>query len=151
EFFRVDQRGAAQADIEQVGEGAGAGRDQATEDLGAVVGEREDEAANILARHAGGIGGPDQRADRGAGDGGGFAAHLVDRLEHRDMREPARATAAQCKREALAHRAPASRAYCQALTASGRTSGAIAAAVSLVAVPSRTRPTMPCRMAASRK
>ena len=38
-----------------------------------------------------------------------------------------------------------------AFAASGRTSGAMAAAFSLVAVPSRTRPTMPCRIAASRK
>ena len=51
--------------------------------------------------------------------------------------------AAERKGKALRHCAPASRANSQALMASGRTSGAIAAAFSLVAVPSRTRPTMP--------
>src|SRR5262249_58509262 len=87
--------------------------------------------------------GSDQCADRGAGDGGGLLAHVVERFEHRDMREPARAAAAERKAETPRHSAPASRANSQALTASGRTSGAMAAAVSLGAVPSRTRPTMP--------
>jgi len=39
----------------------------------------------------------------------------------------------------------------QALSASGRIISALAGANSLVAVPSRTRPMMPCRMAAMRK
>ena len=151
EFFRVHQRGAAKAEVEQVGEGAGARRDEAAKDLGAVMRQHDDEAADLLAGHPRRIGGADQRADRGAGDGGGPRTHLVERFEHGDMREPARAAAAERKGKASAHRAPASRANSQASTASGRTSGAMAAAVSLVAVPSRTRPTMPCRIAARRK
>src|SRR5262249_5571941 len=124
-------------------------RDQAAEHLGAVVGERDDEAADVPARHPRRVGRADQRADRGAGDGGGPFAHVVERFEHRDMGEPARAAAAECKGKALRHRAPASRANSQALTASGRTSGAMAAAVSLAAVPAR--PTMPWKIAARRK
>src|SRR6185437_8981027 len=48
-------------------------------------------------------------------------------------------------------RAPASRANSHALSASGRIISALAGANSLVAVPSRTRPMMPCKMAAMRK
>src|SRR4029453_5362288 len=97
------------------------------------------------------IGGADQSADRGAGDGGGLLAHVVERFQHRDGGDPAPPAAAEPKGETLRHRAPASRANSQALTASGRTSGAMAAPVSLVAVPSRTRPTMPWKIAARRK
>ena len=151
EFFRIDQGGTAEAHAEQVCKRAGARGDEPAEHVRAVVGEPDDEATDLLARHPGGIGGADQRADRRAGDGDGLPAHFVERFEHRDMREPARAAAAKREREALRHRAPASRAKSQAVAASGRTSGAMAAAVSLVAVPSRTRPTMPCRIAARRK
>ena len=45
----------------------------------------------------------------------------------------------------------ASRANSQALSASGRTISALAGANSDVAVPSRTRPMMPCKIAAMRK
>ena len=48
-------------------------------------------------------------------------------------------------------RAPACRANSHALSASGRIISALAGANSLVAVPSRTRPMMPCKMAAMRK
>src|ERR1700722_11229336 len=48
-------------------------------------------------------------------------------------------------------RAPASLANSQALSASGRIISALAGANSDVAVPSRTRPIMPCKMAAMRK
>jgi hypothetical protein len=61
-----------------------------------------------------------------------------------------KARSARREREAL-HDGPASRANAHALSASGCTISAIAAAFSFVAVPSRTRPTMPWRMAASRK
>ena len=86
-----------------------------------------------------------------------FDRQAVHRALAGDVRDPARAAATQCQRktlrarQALAHGAPASRANAQAFSASGRTSGAMAAALALVAVPSRTRPTMPCRMAARRK
>src|SRR6266446_6987296 len=151
EFFRVDQRGAAEAQVEEIGKRARARRDQAAKNLGAVMGERDDEAADLPARHPRRVGGCDQGADRGAGDGGGLLAHVVERFQHRDVGEPARAAAAEREGKSLRHRAPASRANSQALTASGRTSGAMAAAFSLVAVPSRTRPTMPWKIAARRK
>ena len=55
----------------------------------------------------------------------------------------------ESERKAL--HAAVSCANCQALAASGRTMAAMPIAFSLVAVPSRTRPAMPCRMAAMRK
>src|SRR5262249_786792 len=151
EFLRVDQRCAAEAQVEEICKRARARRDQAAENLRAVMGERDDEPADLPARHARRVGGRDQRADRGAGDGGGLLAHVVERFQPRDVGEPARAAAAEREGKTLRHRAPASRANSQAFTASGRTSGAMAAAFSLVAVPSRTRPTMPWKIAARRK
>ena len=65
--------------------------------------------------------------------------------------EPAdRAAATKRQRDGFRH-APASRAKRQAVRASGRTIAPRNAACSLVAVPSRTRPAMPCRIAPSRK
>src|SRR5262249_12759341 len=167
EFFRVDQRGAAEAQVEEIGKRARARRDQAAEDFRAVVSERNDEAADFPARHPRRVGGADQRADRGAGDGGGLLGHVVERLEHRDRGAPTRVAAAarkggtlrqrraasraECKVDSLRQRAAASRATSRVLPASGRASGAMAAAFSLVAVPSRTRPTMPWKIAARRK
>ena len=107
-------------------------------------------AAHLAAAHAGGIARADDGADRGAGDGDGLHAHLVERLGHDDMGEAARPAAAERQRDGL-HLAPASRAKRQAVSASGRTICALAGACSLVAVPSRTRPAMPCRIAAMRK
>ena len=107
-------------------------------------------AAHLAAAHAGGIARADERADRGAGDGDRLDAHLVERLGHDDMGEAARPAAAERQRHGF-HFAPASRAKRQAVSASGRTICALAAACSLVAVPSRTRPAMPCRIAAMRK
>src|SRR5262249_44047845 len=141
----------AQAKADEVAEGAGAGGEQLPDDLAGVVRELEDEAADVAARHARRIGGADQRADRGAGDGDRFPTHLVEPLEHGEVGAAARAAGPEREGEAPAHNAPASRANAQARAASGRTSGAMAAAFALVAVPSRTRPTMPCRMAARRK
>ena len=106
--------------------------------------------ADVTPAHARRIGGADQRADRGAGDRGGFYPHLVQRFDHRDVGEPAGAAAAEREREGFFH-APACSANSHALAASGRTISAFAAANALVAVPSRTRPTMPCRIAARRK
>src|SRR3954464_4744328 len=103
------------------------------------------------------MGGADQRADRRRRDGDRLPSHFVERFEHGDMGEPAGPAPAKRERKGLlarkvpGHRAPASHAKSQAVAASGRTSGAMSAAVSLAAVPSRTRPTMPCRIAARRK
>src|SRR5262249_57655586 len=108
---------------ERGGEGSGGGR-----------GARKAERAAPPARPPRRIGGADQRADRGAGDGGGLLAHVVERFEHRDMREPARAAAAERKGEALRHRAPASHANSQALTASAPTTPPIPPALSLLAL-----------------
>ena len=151
EFLRIYEGGAAEAHVQQAGKRPRAARDQAAEDFAAIVRERQHEAANIPRRHPGGIGRTEQRADRAAGDDGRLSAQLVEGFEDGDMRDPARAASAQGKREAPAHPAPAWRANSHALHASGRTSGAMASAFSLVAVPSRTRPTIPCRIAARRK
>ena len=64
-----------------------------------------DVAADLPAGHAGRIGRADQRADRGAGDRDRPHAHLVERLEHHDMGEAARAAAAEREREASSFRA----------------------------------------------
>src|SRR5262249_7968076 len=143
ELFRIHEDRAAESHAEQIGKGACPRRNQAPKHFGAIVRERYDEAAYFAPRHAGSIGSADQRAARAPGNDDRFAAELVERLEHRDMREPARAATAERKRKALAHCAPAAGGNSRALAASGRTSGAIARAFLLVAVPSRTRPTMP--------
>src|SRR4051794_1799533 len=151
EFLGVHEGCAAEPDAEQVAERARSRHDKAPEDLRTIVNELDDKPANLGAGHASGIGGAEKRADGAAGNGSGPESQLVERFEYSNMRQPARAATAERKSEALAHRAPASRANSHAFSASGRTSGAIALASSLVAVPSRARPTMPCRMAASRK
>ena len=107
EFLGVELRRLAEGAGEQVGQRAGARGDQPARDLGAVMRQRDDVAADVLAAHAGGISGADQRADRGAGDGGGLYAQFVERLDHRDMREPARAAAAERERKRLHAPAPA--------------------------------------------
>ena len=61
--------------------------------------EADDMMPDVFAVHAGRIRGADQCADRGAGDRHGFHAHVVERFDHRDMRKPARAAAAECQRE----------------------------------------------------
>src|SRR5882757_9379659 len=111
--------------------------------------ERGRVAAHVAARHAGRIAGADERTDRGAGDRDRPHSELVERLDHGDMRDAACAAAAE--RERKAFHAAVSCANCQALAASGLTMAAMLAAFSLVAVPSRTRPAMPCMMAATRK
>ncbi len=70
EFFRVELRRLTEGTGEQVGQRAGARGDQPARDLAAVMRQRDDVATNILAAHAGGVGGANKRADRGAGDGG---------------------------------------------------------------------------------
>src|ERR1700732_4066609 len=65
------------------------------------MGKTDDVMADILAAHASGISGADQGAERGAGNCGGFDAHLIKRLDHRDMGEPPRAAAAKRERKAF--------------------------------------------------
>src|SRR4029079_5517535 len=107
-------------------------------------------AAHLAAAHTGSIAGPDDGPDRGAGDRHRLDAHLTERLGDDDMGKPPRTAAAKRQRDGF-HLAPASRAKRQAVSASGRTICALAGACSLVAVPSRTRPAMPCRIAAMGK
>src|SRR4029077_15341468 len=145
EFLGIELGRLTESAGEQIGERTGTRGDEPARDLATVMRERDDVAAELLAAHAGGVSRADERADRGAGDGGGFYAQFVERLEHRNMREPARAAAAKRQRKRL--HAPPGRANPQALAASGRTISALAAAKALVAVPSRTRPTMPWRIA----
>src|SRR5262249_45951263 len=105
---------------------------------------------DFFSAHAGGVACADEGADRSAGNRYRFDAQFVERFEHDDMSKAARAAAAKRQCHALAH-APASRAKVQAVSASGRTSAALAGACSLGAVPSRTRPAIPCKIAAMRK
>src|SRR5262249_18667256 len=100
-----------------------------------------DVAAHLLGGNPGRVNRADQRADRGAGDRRRLDAHLVERLDHSDVAEAARPAAAQRERERL--HAPASCAHRHAVAAPGCTIKALSGANSLVAVPSRTRPTMP--------
>src|SRR5262249_8918630 len=96
------------------------------------------------------------RADRTAGDRDRPHADLVERLHDGDVGKPARAAAAERKRQRLRraaprHLAPAARANSHAFAAIGRTICARVGANSLVAVPSRSRPTMPWMIAVMRK
>ena len=117
---------------------------------GKIIFEMDGVTPHVAAGHARRVTGADDRADGSAGNRHGLHAHLVERLGHDDMREPSRAAAAKCEGEGF-HLAPASRAKRHAVSASGRTIWPLAAACSLVAVPSRTRPAMPCKIAAIRK
>src|SRR5262249_38875109 len=131
-------------------EGPGARRHRAAPHLGAIVGEMDDVAAERFAVHTGRIDRARHGADRGAGNRNRPHAQLVERLEHRDMGKPARTTGPERQRDAF-HQAPAAQANDHAVAANGRTISALEAACPLVAVPSRTRPAMPCKIAAIRK
>ena len=109
EFLGVDLRRLAERAGEKVCQRAGARLHQAAPDFAGPVRQRDDVAADVLAAHSRGISRADQRADRGAGDGDRPDAHLVERLDHRDMGKPARAAAAEREREGF-HAAGASRA-----------------------------------------
>src|SRR5262249_31133772 len=155
EFRRIDRERIAEARAEDLRPRDRARRHHAAQHLAAIMCEPDQVAPHGPATQAGRIAGPDHRADRGARDRGRLHAHLIERLDDRDVRKPARAAGAERQRKALCfpsrHVAPAWRANSQAVAASGRTIWARAGAFSLVAVPSRTRPTMPCRIAARRK
>ena len=101
EFLGVDLRSVAERSGEKIGERARARRDEPAHCFAAVVREADDVAANILAANPCRIGGADQRADRGAGDGDRLHAHLVERFDHRDMRQPTRTAATEREREGL--------------------------------------------------
>src|SRR5262249_56140340 len=138
--------------------GGGGGR--AGDGFGAGVRGRDHGAADRLAGEAGRIGDPDRGADGTAGNRDRTDADLVERLDDDDVGKPACPAAAERKAERLArdlgpsargHLAPAARANSQAFAAIGRTICARAGATSLVALPSRTRPTMPWIIAVMRK
>ena len=81
--------------------------------------------ADLLAAEAGGVGGGEHGADRGAGDDLGAQAQLVEGFQHRNVREPARAAAAERQADAGRSRAlrrgRRRRADCgRALCSSGR-------------------------------
>src|SRR5262249_27332173 len=145
----VDLRGLAKPPVQQIAEITGACGHQPSPRLAPIVREGDDVVTDVLAAHAGGVGRPDERADRSAGDRSRPHAHLVKCFDHRDVGEPAGAAAA--KRQCESFHAPAWEANSKALAASGRTSCALLAASALVAVPSRTLPAMPCMIAARRK
>ena len=83
-------------------------------------------AADVVPAHARGISRADQRADRSPGNGRRLDAHVVERLDHRDVGEPARAAGAE--RECEGFHAPAATAKLHAFAASGPTISAFAAA-----------------------
>ena len=145
----VDLRGLAKPPVQQIAEITGACGHQPAPRFAPIVREADDVVADILAAHACGIGGADERADRGAGDHSRPHAHLVERFDDRDMGEPARTAAA--KRQSKRFHAPAWEANSKALAARGRTSCALPPARALDAVPSRTLPAIPCMIAARRK
>ena len=68
EFFGVHLRRLTEGAGEKMRERAGARLHQPAPDFAGIVRERDDVVADVLAAHAGRIGGADQRADRGAGD-----------------------------------------------------------------------------------
>src|SRR5262249_1821134 len=119
--------------------------------FGAIMREIDGVVADVLAAHTRGIACPNNRTDRGAGDRNRLDPQFVERLEDGNMRIAACAAATQCQGHAFRHAAPAWRANPSAVSASGPTICARTAACSLVAVPSRTRPAMPCKIAARRK
>ena len=79
--------------------GSDARREQLADDVEALaqrlLGMRPDQ----LGRQPRGVGGAEDGADRGAGDDLGLQAQLVEHLQHQNMREPARAAAAQRQRD----------------------------------------------------
>ena len=85
-------------------------------------------AADVVPAHARGISRADQRADRGPGNGRRLDAHVVERLDHRDMGEPARAAGAERQCEGFHAISPAATAKLHAFAASGPTISALAAA-----------------------
>src|SRR5262249_60427837 len=160
EFRRVDQQRSAERGREHARQRDGAGGEQPRDRFAARVRERDHVAADCLAGEASRIGGPDRRADGTAGNRDRTDADLVERLDDDDVGKPACPAAAERKAERLAralgpsargHLAPAARANSQAFAAIGRTICARAGATSLVALPSRTRPTMPWIIAVMRK
>ncbi len=99
EFLRVHLRRLAERAGQQVRQCPGSRRQQTPPGLARIVRDGEDVVTDVLAAHARGISGPDQCADRRAGDGRWPHAHLVERFDHRDMRQPSRAARAERERE----------------------------------------------------
>src|SRR5690606_38085885 len=84
---------------------------------------------------------PAQSSDQGAAEGDGGGTGFA----------PARPEIQKEVALAVGHSRPAFCAYMKAAFASGRMRAIICVACALAAVPSRTRPAMPCRIAARRK
>ena len=152
EFLGVEQQRIAERRWRAIRDSCRrARREQPPEDVAAVVRERDDGAADLLAAHAGGIGRADaprrSRCRRSPTGRTPISSSASSTAICASARAPPPPSASATR----FHRAPASRAKRQAVSASGRTICALAGACSLVAVPSRTRPAMPCRIAAMRK
>ena len=128
---------------------------EARDGLAAPVRQRKDVPPDRLAGKAGRVGSAERRADRASGDRDRPHAEFVERFHDDDVGKAARAAAAERERKrgrrGRRHLAPAARANSQAFAAIGRTICARVGANSLVAVPSRTRPTMPWMIAVMRK
>ena len=97
----IDQHRIAQRCCEPLRQWRGARRHEAREDADAVMGERDDVAADRLAAHAGRIAGADQRPERGAGNRRRPQTQFVERLDHRHMGKRARPAHAERQRKGL--------------------------------------------------
>ena len=117
EFFRIDQGGTAEVQVNRFAN-VPARVAMSRRNTSARLWASLDEASDLLARHPGGIGGADQRADRRAGDGDGLPAHSPSASSTAICASP-RAAATKREREALCHRAPASLAKSQAVRQAG--------------------------------
>ena len=98
------QGGVHRQDVEDLEDRLGARRDQQAGEAEALaaqdlLGVR----ANELGRQPGRVGGTEDRPDRGAGDDVGLEAQLIEHLQHQDVRQPARAAAAQRQRDRGPH------------------------------------------------
>src|SRR5262245_19143872 len=151
ELLPVDQERGEALSLQEIPEARPFDAEQVFGRLHPVGEDKAGIIADVLGREAGGIGSSDHRAEAAAGDDRRLDPHFIEDFEHGDMGEAARRAAAEGKADLRRAHAPASLAKCQAVSAKGRTSPAMRRALRLAAVPSRTRPTMPCRMAAIRK
>ena len=95
--FAVEQHRIATR--EEIAETAHARLENGAEDLGAVAEGHKRMRAQAGRRYACRVSRPDDRADRGAGDGDRPKAHFIERFEHGDMGEAARSAAAERKRD----------------------------------------------------
>ncbi len=90
EHLGIDQHRIAEP-AEQIGDAPDPGGEQALHHLAAIVQQRQHHGVDVAGRHARRIDRADQRADRGAGNGGRAHTQFVQRLQHQYVRKPARA------------------------------------------------------------